>query len=82
MKKILAIFVIGMALVGCKDDKVVQTKQWYIEHDAEREARVKVCNNDAQERMTADCQNAADAQASVFAFGKDINDNRSPTLKY
>lgn len=51
--------------MGCKDEKVVQTKQWYTDHDSERKARVEVCRNDVREEATPDCQNALEAEASV-----------------
>lgn len=81
MKSLLVVFAIAITLVGCKDE-TTHTKQWYVDHDSERQARVKVCENDASERATADCQNAIEADRSVWALGKDPKDNSAPKVTY
>lgn len=80
MNKAVVVVFAGLALLGCKDEKVVQTKQWYKDHDSERKARVEVCRNDAREEAKPDCRNALEAEASVFLFGKDPSNNKSPDI--
>ncbi len=45
-----------------------------------RKARVEVCRNDARQETTLDWQNALEAEASVFLFGKDPSSNKSPDI--
>lgn len=51
-----------------------QTKDWYVQHDKERTARVAECRNDAQEGAKPDCMNAQAAQSQVATFGKGKQD--------
>ncbi len=72
MKK-AALMILSISILSAcgKDaDHPVRTKDWYVQHDNERLARVSECNNDAAQKVTPDCQNALDAEAQVFAFGK------------
>lgn len=82
MSKAVATLFVGMALLAAGGQALAETKQWYIDHDAEREARVKVCKNDSGEKASADCQNAIRAAASVWALGKDSNDNSAPKINF
>ena len=70
MKKYLCIAVV-LFLSAC--GKEYHTKDWYIEHDAERAARFKECENDPAQylRQGSDCINAKDANGLVALFGKD-----------
>lgn len=82
MSKAVTSLFVGMAMLAGAGQALAETKQWYIDHDAEREARVKVCKNDAALTATADCQSAIRAAASVWALGKDANDNSSPKINF
>jgi hypothetical protein len=72
MKKAALMFLSLSILSACgrDPDHPAQTKDWYVQHDSERVARVSECNNDAAQKVTPDCQNALTAQAQVVAFGK------------
>jgi hypothetical protein len=59
-----------LSACGKDPDHPPQTKDWYVQHDNERHARVSECKNDAAQKVTPDCQNALDAQAQITAFGK------------
>ncbi|SAL82325.1 hypothetical protein AWB74_06229 [Caballeronia arvi] len=59
-----------LSACGKDPDHPAQTKDWYVQHDTERLARVSECNNDAAQKVMPDCQNALTAQAQVVAFGK------------
>lgn len=59
-----------LSACGKNADHPAQTKDWYMQHDNERLAKVSECNNDAAQKVTPDCQNALTAQAQVVAFGK------------
>jgi hypothetical protein len=79
--KIKLLFVLSplfLIITACSDS--TKTKDWYIQHDQERTARVAECRNDAREGSKPDCANALEADASIFLYGKDINDNTSPNL--
>jgi hypothetical protein len=70
MKKYLCIAAV-LFLAAC--GKEYHTKSWYIEHDAERTARFKECENDPAQylRQGSDCINAKDADGMVVLYGKD-----------
>jgi Tfp pilus assembly protein PilP len=72
MNKAVVVLASLLILSACgKDaDHPSQTKDWYMQHDAERHARVAECKNDAAQKVMPDCQNALDAQAQITAFGK------------
>ncbi|MBZ5763337.1 EexN family lipoprotein [Rhizobium sp. VS19-DR104.2] len=67
MKKAL-LLAIMLPLAACNQHSE-RTKSWYLEHTAEREARVRECKNDAAQEATADCRNALDAKAQADTFG-------------
>jgi hypothetical protein len=72
MKKTLFLLPL-FVLAACNkqvDVHTVQTKEWYMQHDAERHARVPECKNDAALQVTPDCQNALAAESQIFVFGK------------
>lgn len=79
MKALIFVLMFGAVLTGCKDEEV-RTKQWYIDNDSERQAKVQACENDAKERATANCQNAIEADRSIWAMGKNKMDNSSPKI--
>jgi hypothetical protein len=56
-------------LAGCGNS--YHKEDWYIQHDAEREARIKECENDPAQYLNkdSDCLNAKDARAGIFLFG-------------
>lgn len=70
MKKYLCIAAV-LSLSAC--GKSYHEKDWYIQHDAEREARVRECENDPAQylRQGSDCLNAKDANGAVHLFGKE-----------
>lgn len=72
MRKAALMFLSLSILSACgKDsDHPAQSKDWYVQHDKERLARVSECKNDAARKVTPDCQNALDADAQVYVFGK------------
>jgi hypothetical protein len=72
MSKAGFLFLVISMLAACgKDaDHPPQTKDWYVQHDNERHARVDECNNDAAQKITPDCQNALEAESQVYVFGK------------
>ncbi|WP_373452829.1 EexN family lipoprotein [Caballeronia sordidicola] len=47
-----------------------RTRDWYMQHDTERLARVPECKNDAAQLATPDCQNAIAAQQQITVLGK------------
>ncbi|CAD0362265.1 EexN family lipoprotein [Xanthomonas hortorum pv. pelargonii] len=61
------LLVILLPLAACQQSD--RTKSWYLEHTAEREARVVECKDDAALTVTADCQNALAAKAQAGTFG-------------
>lgn len=61
------LLVILLPLAACQQSD--RTKSWYLEHTAEREARVVECKDDAALTATADCQNALAAKAQAETFG-------------
>ncbi len=60
-----------LLLAACGKD--YHTRDWYIEHDAERSARFKECENDPVQylRQGSDCINAKDANSLVAFYGKE-----------
>jgi len=56
-----------LSLAACHSPR---TKDWYVQHDAERKQRVAECKNDAAQTLTPDCKNAISADDEVFAWGK------------
>lgn len=80
MSKAVTTLFVGMTLLVGAGQALAETEQWYVDHDAEREARVKACESDEKEKATADCQNAINAAASVWLIGKDVNKNPSPKI--
>lgn len=70
MRKYGLLFATVFALAGCKSQ---HDKTWYMQHDTERSAKVKECNNDAAKRVTADCENAISADQQKRAFGDTEN---------
>lgn len=52
-------------LTGCKEDKPVQTTEWYKEHNAERQAMLEECKaNPGELAATPNCVNASRADSS------------------
>jgi len=67
MKKLIITLPLFAVLAACGNGN---TKEWYMEHDQERAARVAECRNDAKQQTSADCQNALAAEAQVVTLGK------------
>lgn len=69
MKKMCLVAV----LLLCACGKQHQTVSWYIEHDAEREARIRECDNDSAKYMEkgSDCINAKQAVSKISLYGKE-----------
>lgn len=69
IQKTLILTVIAAFLAGCNDTaEPVQTVEWFKEHQAEREATRKRCqDNPGQLSTTPNCMNADRAQAAVDA---------------
>jgi hypothetical protein len=61
----------ALFLAACGKD--YHTRDWYIEHDIERTARFKECENDPAQylRQGSDCINAKDANGLVAFYGKE-----------
>lgn len=70
MKKALVVFPFLFLAACSSKSHPDQTKDWYLQHDAERATRVKECKNDAAQQATADCQNAIAADDQAYALGK------------
>ena len=52
-----------IAATGCgKNEDVAHPVSWYLQHDAERQAKVAWCVDDAERQRTTDCMNAAEAK--------------------
>lgn len=70
MKKYVCIAAV-LFLAGC--GKEYHTRDWYVEHDAERVARFKQCENDPAQywRQESDCINAKDADGMILLYGKE-----------
>ena len=52
-----------MAATGCgKNEDTAHPVSWYLQHDAEMQAKVAWCVDDAERQRTADCMNAAEAK--------------------
>lgn len=68
MKRCFYIFAFFILAACTKQNHAID---WYIEHDAEREARVKECNNDPAEevRQGSDCVNAQRATGLIGMYG-------------
>jgi Tfp pilus assembly protein PilP len=72
IKKIHLLFPL-LLLAACNQASNVhteRTRDWYMQHDAERKTRVPECQNDAAQMATPDCQNAVAAQSQITVFGK------------
>ena len=52
-----------MAATGCgKNEDPAHPVSWYQQHDAEMQAKVAWCVDDAERERTPDCMNAAEAK--------------------
>jgi hypothetical protein len=52
-----------IAATGCgKNGDTVHPVSWYLQHDAEMQAKVVWCVDDAERQRTPDCMNAAEAK--------------------
>lgn len=61
IRKTVPLVIVGLFLVGCKEE--AKTVDWYIEHDAERQAKFEECaNNPAKAEHDGDCKNAMTAE--------------------
>jgi uncharacterized lipoprotein YmbA len=69
MKKVCLVVLLVLAACG----KQHQTVSWYIQHDAERDAKIKECDNDTAQYMVqgSDCMNAKNAVSKISLYGKD-----------
>jgi hypothetical protein len=62
-----------MVLVGCaKNEEPANPVSWYQQHEADMQAKVAWCRDDAQRQRTPDCQNAAEAKRRL-ALGSQKN---------
>ena len=62
-KRTLVTVVWLIAATGCgKNEDVAHPVSWYMQHDAERQAKVAWCVDDAQRQRSPDCMNAAEAK--------------------
>ncbi len=62
-KQTLVTVVWLIAATGCgKNEDVAHPVSWYLQHDAERQAKVAWCQDDAQRQRAPDCANAAEAK--------------------
>lgn len=72
MLRVLLIFPLFL-MAACNQASSVhseRTKDWYMQHDSDRLARVPECKNDAAQLATPDCQNALAAQQQITVLGK------------
>jgi hypothetical protein len=52
-----------MAATGCgKNEDTAHPVSWYLQHNAEMQAKVAWCVDDAERDRTTDCMNAAEAK--------------------
>jgi hypothetical protein len=52
-----------IAATGCgKNEETARPVSWYQQHDAEMQAKVAWCVDDAERQRTPDCMNAAEAK--------------------
>ena len=68
-----------MSIVGCTE-KPHQTISYYEQHDTERSAMLKWCNDDSARGYEADCLNANKAQGNHMLSGK--GQSRSSTFHF
>ncbi len=61
-------------LAGCSNSSH-QTVEWYVEHKAEREAKLKWCNDDMARATDVDCLNATKAKERVMLSGPSAADS-------
>ncbi|AKK25107.1 EexN family lipoprotein [Pandoraea oxalativorans] len=86
MKKTLLVLAV-LILAACSKTESTYTRSWYREHDAEREAMVAQCKDDAAKAVTPECVNATNAASDIFINGKnyyrkggDNDANNAPNL--
>ena len=67
MKKLLALIISGVVLIGCSAK--VETVDYYYSHEAERNSVLEKCYNLSADEVSKDanCSNAAKAKARVEA---------------
>ncbi len=62
-KRIIACTLISFALVGCMDDKKVETVDFYKEHSEQRKAVLDECQkNPTNAKIDGNCENATKAE--------------------
>lgn len=78
MRKIAMITLAGLAslaLSGCGEEEV-KTKEYYIQHDAERTEKLAWCEESADREATTNCSNAHSASEKIKMnqlFGEGIS---------
>jgi hypothetical protein len=62
-KRTLVTVIWLMAATGCgKNEDTAHSVSWYLQHDAEMQAKVAWCVDDAERERSPDCMNAAEAK--------------------
>ncbi len=62
-KRTLVTVIWLMAATGCgKNEDTTHPVSWYLQHDAEMQAKVAWCVDDAEREHSPDCMNAAEAK--------------------
>jgi hypothetical protein len=62
-KRTLVTVIWLMAATGCgKNEDTAHPVSWYLQHNAEMQAKVAWCIDDAERERTTDCLNAAEAK--------------------
>lgn len=57
------------ALSGCNEEEA-HTVDWWTDHDAERQDFIQECKNNNADEITANCQNAMEAEGKQEIIGK------------
>jgi outer membrane lipoprotein SlyB len=68
MNQRLAFALAACLLAGCSGSKH-ESVQWYVDHRAEREAKLKWCGDDAARAIDVDCLNANKANEQALLHG-------------
>jgi len=72
-KRTLVTVIWLMAATGCgKNEDTAHPVSWYLQHDAEMQAKVAWCVDDAERERSPDCMNAAEAKRRL-AVGSQKN---------
>lgn len=69
----------ALMLSGCGEEEV-KTVDWWTDHPEERQPFVEECRNDNQNELSANCQNAIEAETKSQIVG-DKEEVNSPSIR-